>query len=182
MALAGERVDSYLVACARLGDRRAFGVLALRWQKKLLVHAWRLLRDEEAARDAVQDGWAEMARGLRALRDDDAFAPWAYRIVSRRCAKAVRRRQGERRLEAVLAADPSYEPLSASEAAAPEHVRVRSALRALPPDQQAAMALYYLEELGVAEVAVALDVPVGTVKTRLLHGRRKLRAALGGDE
>jgi hypothetical protein len=48
--------------------------LALRWQKKLLVHAWRLLRDEEAAKDAVQDSWAEIVRGVRQLRDERALA------------------------------------------------------------------------------------------------------------
>jgi RNA polymerase sigma factor (sigma-70 family) len=52
----------------------------------------------------------------------------------------------------------------------------------LPPDQGSAVALFYLEEMSVAEVAVALNVPAGTVKTRLMHARRKLRAALEGDE
>jgi RNA polymerase sigma-70 factor (ECF subfamily) len=52
----------------------------------------------------------------------------------------------------------------------------------LPPGQQAAIALYHLEEMSVAQVAVALDVPAGTVKTRLMHARLKLRAALEGDE
>jgi hypothetical protein len=51
---------------------------------------------------------------------------------------------------------------------------VRNAIRLLPPPQQAALALYYFEELSVGEVAVALDIPVGTVKTRLLHARRSL--------
>jgi RNA polymerase sigma factor (sigma-70 family) len=178
------RLDSYLVACARLGDRSAFGRLAGRWQGKLLVHAWRLLRDEEAARDAVQEAWSEMWRGLRRLRDDDAFAAWAYRIVSRRCARHVKRRQRRRALQAEVAAEP-VTAWSEQGYFAPDLARVRQALRALPPDQQAAIALYYFEEMSVAEVAVALDVPAGTVKTRLMHARRKLRAALGsleGDE
>ena len=182
--MAGEqdtRLDAYFVASARLGDRKALGALAVRWQKKLLVHAWRLLRDEEAAKDAVQDGWTEIARGLSRLRDDDAFAAWAYRIVSRRCARHIRRQQGRRRLEAEFAAEPAAEeaPLPGSEL---DYDRVRSAMRSLPPEQQAAIALYHLEEMSVAEIAVALDVPAGTVKTRLMHARRKLRAAIGGEE
>jgi RNA polymerase sigma factor (sigma-70 family) len=51
----------------------------------------------------------------------------------------------------------------------------------LPPEQRSALALFHLEEMSVAEVAVALDVPLGTVKTRLLHARRKLREALEGE-
>ena len=184
MAMRPERVlDGYLVVSARLGDRKAFAALAIRWHKKLLVHAWRLLRDEEAARDAAQEGWAEIARGMRRLRDEDAFPAWAYRIVSRRCARHLRRLQRTRALEARMAAEPA-EPWRdpAETASARDLDRVRTELRALPPDQQAAVALFYLEEMSVAEVAVALDVPAGTVKTRLMHARRKLRAALGGDE
>jgi RNA polymerase sigma factor (sigma-70 family) len=180
MAAERERIyDGYLIASARLGDRRAFGALAILWQRKLLVHAWRLLGDEEAARDSVQEGWAEIARGLPRLRDEAAFPAWAYRIVSRRCAKHVGRVQRRRRLEAAVAAEPAPEAAEPGEAL--DHERVRRALRALPPDQQAAVALYHLEEMSVAEVAVALDVPAGTVKTRLMHARRKLRLAFGGD-
>jgi len=60
--------------------------------------------------------------------------------------------------------------------------RLRRAIQALPRDQRAAIALYHLEEMSVAEVAVALNVAAGTVKTRLMHARRKLRAALEGEE
>ncbi|MDP8994590.1 MAG: ECF-type sigma factor, partial [Pseudomonadota bacterium] len=60
--------------------------------------------------------------------------------------------------------------------------QLRAAIRALPPGQRSAVALFHLEEMSVAEVAVALDVPAGTVKTRLMHARRKLRAALEGEE
>lgn len=59
--------------------------------------------------------------------------------------------------------------------------KVRAAVRALPAGQRAAVGLFYFEEMSVAEVAVALDVPAGTVKTRLMHARRALRATLGGE-
>jgi RNA polymerase sigma-70 factor (ECF subfamily) len=171
-------VDGWLVASARLGDRRAFGALVLRWQRKLLAHAWRLLRDDEAAKDAVQDSWAEIVRGLPRLKDERLFGPWAYRIVSRRCARAVGGMVARRRLEEALAAEPAA-PWAEVEAG---EGRLRAALAALPPAQQAAVALYYLEDMSVAEVAVALDVPAGTVKTRLMHARLKLRAVLEGEE
>lgn len=172
-----KRLDEWLAGAARLGDRKAFAVLVLRWQKKLLVHAWRLLRDEEAAKDAVQEAWAEIVRALPHLKDERLFGPWAYRIVSRRCARQIGAMISRRRLEAALALEP---PPEASEAR-PLEGRVRSALSGLPREQQAAIALYHLEEMSVAEVAIALDVPAGTVKTRLMHARRKLRAALEGD-
>ena len=58
---------------------------------------------------------------------------------------------------------------------------MRAAIAACRPRRRATVALFYLEDLGVAEVATALDVPVGTVKTRLMHARTKLRALLGDE-
>ena len=173
-------LDEYLLASIRAGEGRAYELLARRWQNKLLSHAWRLLGgDGEAARDAVQEGWVEIVNGLSRLRDDRAFPAWAYRIVSRRCAReiaaTVRRRQLAGAAEIVDREEPSSHGGSDAD-------RLRKAIRALPVDQRAAIALYHFEEMSVAEVAVALDVPAGTVKTRLMHARRKLRAALGGDE
>jgi RNA polymerase sigma-70 factor (ECF subfamily) len=172
-------LDEFLLASARAGDRKAFELLARRWQRKLLAHAWRLLGDAEAARDAVQEAWIEIVRGLDRLQDDRAFPAWAYRIVSRRCARQIGGAVRGRRLAAALDADAVQQ---AAEPAGADHEKLRAAVRALPSDQRAAIALFHFEELSVAEVAVALDVPAGTVKTRLMHARRKLRAALGGEE
>lgn len=172
-------LDAWLVASARLGDREAFATLVRRWDARLRAHAWRLLGDAEGARDAAQDGWAEIVRGLKRLEDERAFAAWAYRIVTRRCARTIGGLKRRRELAAAFAAEPAPEP--EAEADGGDAERLRIAVRALPPEQRAAVALYHFEELSVAETAVALDVPAGTVKTRLMHARRKLRAALEGD-
>jgi RNA polymerase sigma-70 factor (ECF subfamily) len=182
MSRSAERIlDEYLVASAKAGDRRAFHLLVRRWQKKLIAHAWRLTGDPEAARDAAQEGWAEIVRGIGRLDDERAFPAWAYRIVSRRCAKQIGAAVRRRELGEAALAEPEPEDAQAPGAAL-EHERLRAAVRALPEEQRAAVALFHFEEMSVAEVAVALDVPVGTVKTRLMHARRKLRAALEGEE
>lgn len=155
-------------------------MLVERWHGKLVAHAWRLTGDVEMARDAAQSAWAEIVSGLHRLRDDRAFPAWAYRLVSRRCAKQIRRAIRRRELGSALESEP--------EAGAPstdgplDAERLRSAISVLPRDQRAAIALFYLEDMSVAEVAVALNVPAGTVKTRLMHARRKLRAALEGEK
>jgi RNA polymerase sigma-70 factor (ECF subfamily) len=180
MAMATDRrIDEYLVACARLGDRAALGRLAIRWQKRLLVHAWRLLGDDAAAEDAVQEAWLEIVRGIGRLQDTAAFPAWAYRIVTRRCARFIARAQRGRQLETALSTQ--MEEPTADEVAASDIELVRRMIRQLPGAQQAAVALFYLEEMSVAEVAVALDVPSGTVKTRLMHARARLRNAIKGD-
>jgi RNA polymerase sigma factor (sigma-70 family) len=175
-----QALDMFLVASARLGDRRHFALLVERWDPKLRAHARRLLGDNELASDAVQESWTDIVRDLGRLREDRAFPVWAYRIVSRRCAKAIASLQHRRRIDAALAAEP--------EAAATEthgdgdSAMLHAAVQTLPPGQHAAVALHYFEELSVAETAVALNIPAGTVKTRLLHARRSLRARLEGDK
>lgn len=172
-------LGDYLVAAARTGDRKAFAMLAERWHGRLVAHAWRLTGDREAARDAAQAGWVEIVRGLHGLKDERAFAAWAYRLVSRRCARQIGAAIRDRELEGALAEVPEEEIVAGDEL---DRASLRKAIAALPPDQKSAIALFYLEEMSVAEVAVALNVPAGTVKTRLMHARRKLRAALEGDQ
>lgn len=119
MAMEGDKsraLDAYLVASARLGDRKAFELLVRRWHRKLVAHAWRLLHDDEAARDCTQAAWAEIIRSLPKLRDDRAFAAWACRIVSRRCARHIhglvsdRRFAEENAYSAELSASPTVLP------------------------------------------------------------------------
>lgn len=174
-------LDEYLVASARTGDRKAFDLLARRWGRKLLAHAWRLTGDVDLAREAAQDGWIEIVRGLGRLRDERAFPAWAYQIVSRRCARRIGRVRRDRDLSAAAAAEPVIEAEVPEIADAGAASRVRAALATLPQAQRAAVALFYLEDMSVAETATALNVPAGTVKTRLMHARRTLRAVLEGD-
>ncbi|AZU03344.1 ECF subfamily RNA polymerase sigma-24 factor [Glycocaulis alkaliphilus] len=172
-------LDAFLAAAARAGDRDAMRQLATRWYPLLTAHAWRLTGDHELAADAVQEAWLEILRGLGGLRDDHAFAAWAYRITTRRCARLIARRQSDRRLARAVEAEPR-EPGAEDTHDEGDGARVKRAMADLPPDQRAAMALFHLQGLSVAETAIALDVPAGTVKTRLMHARRKLRDSLEG--
>jgi RNA polymerase sigma-70 factor (ECF subfamily) len=173
--------DEYLVASAKAGDRGAFGALVERWQRKLVAHAWRLLGDTESAREVVQEGWTEIVRGLGQLQDDRAFPAWAYRIVSRRCARHIAGNVRRRALRDAVALEPETVAQGA-EIGGRDIALLRAAIRRLPAAQRAAIALFHLEDMSVAEVAVALDVPAGTVKTRLMHARLKLREEFGGEE
>lgn len=175
-----QALDEYLVSTAQLGDRKSMAALVLRWNRKFLAHARRLLGDSEAAADAVQEAWTEILRGLDNLREPRAFPAWAYRIVSRRCARTIGQLRGHRRMVQAVGAEP-VEAVEAQETAGLEIDRLRAAIRQLPGDQRAAIALFYFEDMSVAEVAVSLDIPAGTVKTRLMHARRKLRAMFEGE-
>jgi RNA polymerase sigma factor (sigma-70 family) len=177
-----ERIyDEYLVTCAITGDRQALARLVERWQPRLLRHAWRVLGDIETARDAVQEGWVEILRGLGRLDDVAAFPAWAYRIVTRRCQRRFRAEVLDYTDEVPDSAAATVSGQASGEIAA-EMGNVLAAMARLPNAQRAALALFHAEDLSVAEIAVALDVPPGTVKTRLMHARRKLRALLGEDD
>lgn len=173
-------LDEFLAASARAGDRPSFEALGRRWEKRLLAHAWRLTGDLELARDVAQDAWADITRRIRSLDDTAAFHAWAFRIVTRRAADAIGRNRRKRAGLTAFAAEPcedhgTSERLDAA-ASAPS---IAAALERLPAEQRAAIALFYLEDMSVAEIAAALDVPAGTVKTRLMTARDKLRIALG---
>ncbi len=173
-------LDAYLVAAARTGDRRAERDLVMRFQPRLMGHAWRLTGDPQLAADAVQDAWLRIARGLHRLRDDAAFPAFAFQIVTRCCAQEVGRIERDRDLSAAVAAEPDPAPSNDADRDA-DLAKVRAAIAALPGDQRAAIALYHFEGFSVAETAAALDVPAGTIKTRLMHARRKLREQLTGE-
>lgn len=174
--------DEYLVASARAGDRAAFERLAMRFAPRLRAHAYRLVGDPEMANEAAQDAWADIVRGLPRLADVALFSGWAYRIVTRRCADCIRRKSRQRKIEAAFAAEPPAEERSAARLEiGADAARIGRALSTLSPEQRAAVALFYRDDLSIAEIAIALDAPEGTIKTRLMHARARLKAALDGD-
>ena len=179
-----ERIyDEYLVTAAVTGDREALARLVSRWQPRLLRHAWRVVGDTERAKDAVQEAWMEILRGLSRLNDVAAFPAWAYRIVTRRCQRAFHRTgRVAVELEQIEDEHVPHVPEHESGEFAAELSIVMEAITGLPAPQRAALALFYIEDMSVAEIAIALDVPPGTVKTRLMHARRKVRVLLGDSD
>lgn len=179
---AEKKFSEFLAASARTGDRAALERLIKHWQPRLLSHAYRLSGDKELALDIVQEAWIDICRGLPSLKDVVVFPAWAFRIVTRRTADVIRKKQRNRRNNAAIAAEPA--PLGRHEIemdAEADKLPLAKAIKSLPTDQRIAIALHYLEEFSIAEIALALEVPVGTVKTRLMHARRKLRAILEGE-
>ncbi|MBL0027821.1 MAG: sigma-70 family RNA polymerase sigma factor [Rhodanobacteraceae bacterium] len=178
-----ERIyDEYLVAAAVTGDRATLTRLVCRWQPRLYRHAWRVIGDAERAKDIVQEAWVDILRGIGSLEDVVAFPAWAYRIVTRRCQRSFQRMSHE--IVEFSADESSLDvPVSEDDAGeiAAEISNVLEAIAILPPLQRATLALFYIEDLSVAEIAIATDVPPGTVKTRLMHARRKVRALLEGE-
>ncbi len=181
MAYSRKRIlGEYLVLQAQGGDRLAVSRLVRLWQPDLLRHARRLSDDRDQAHDILQDAWLDIVRGLNRLNAPAAFPAWAYRIVSRKAAARVKVRQTERRLSRDLTAELADARIDgAGEAEMRSDLAlVRRAMAQLPDAQRVTLALHHQDGLTVSEISVVLGVPAGTVKTRLMHARRKLAARL----
>jgi RNA polymerase sigma-70 factor (ECF subfamily) len=162
-----------LVSAAREGDDRAAGELVRRTQPAV----WRLCsllgsRGEEE--DLVQEVYARALRGLGSLRTDDAVVPWLLRIARHVCADDVRRRERRRRLAQRLRAQPT-DP-------APPPDDVASLLVGLAPDRREAFVLTQVLGLSYEEAAVAMECPVGTIRSRVARARADLFAAVRAAE
>ncbi len=167
--------DEWLVLRCQDGNTAALEELVRRWQPRLYRHAQRLTGDREGAADAIQDAWLAIVRGVHRLRDPAHFRPWAYRIVGNKCADWIRRRHHRHHLAngQLLEAPPDDREHGHDDIA-----RLRAALRRLPSDRRALLAMHYLDRVSVAEIAAALQIPAGTVKSRLHHARNELRNVL----
>ncbi|WP_310468974.1 RNA polymerase sigma factor [Sphingomonas sp.] len=169
------------VARAQSGDRAALERLLRDLQGPLFHHVRSIARDRDLALDALQNSLLLIARRLRSLRDPRWFKAWAYRIATREAVRAAKRqsavdaRWAEVELADAVAAPEVEEPFDAGE--------IRAAIDrvdALPPASAIVVRLHYLEEMTLAEIAEALESPVGTVKSRLAYGLGKLRGAMVG--
>jgi len=173
-----------LVLQCQAGDAAAFEQIAGRWQGRLVAHAARLLGDREAASEAAQEAWVAIVRGIRRLDDPSRFAPWAYRIVRHKCTDRLRRVTRTRARETELDVEASEDGGESAEIHVHDRDRdaaiaaMRVAIRELPTEHRTLLTLFYFEDFAVAEIAEALGIPPGTVKSRLFHLRARLRTMI----
>jgi RNA polymerase sigma-70 factor (ECF subfamily) len=172
-------VQTELVERARRGDREAFGVLAGGAVDRLYGIARLILRDAELAEDATQEALVRAWRDLPSLRDVERFDAWLYRLVVRACADVGRRRRRWRAELSVLSAEPA-EPDRAAELA--DRDQLERGLRRITEAQQTVLVLTFYLGLSPSETADALEIPVGTAKSRLHSAIAALRAAIAADE
>jgi RNA polymerase sigma factor (sigma-70 family) len=163
-----------LVARAREGDHDAFAELVRASVARLDTAARLILRDNELARDAVQEGLIRAWRDLRSLRELDRFDAWIYRLTVNACLDHVRRRR--RRPLEVAIVDLGGPILDDPADAVADRALVDRVMRGLDEQGRAIIVLHYFLGLPLSEVATALGIPVGTVKSRLNRALGAMRA------
>jgi RNA polymerase sigma-70 factor (ECF subfamily) len=172
-------MDRDLVLRARAGDHAAFSELAGRAIGRLTTVARVILRDEYLAQDAVQDALVDAWRDLRGLRDPDRFEAWLHRILVRACHTRARSQWRRDRIEVAL--EPSVDPAQPAFGSTEGRDQIERALARLSPEHRAVLVATYFLDLPVRDAAHALDIPIGTMKSRLSRASALLRAALEAD-
>ena len=165
---------------AQRGDRAAFGLLAAEIATRFLAVSRRILRDMDLAEDASQQALVAIWRDLPQLRDPARFDAWSYRLLVRACYSEGRRtRQWSPNLRILPADEPSE---SGGIDAVINRDQLERAIRRLSVDHRTALVLHYYADIPLDRVAEILEIPVGTVSSRLHHAMRAMRAALDADE
>jgi RNA polymerase sigma-70 factor (ECF subfamily) len=169
--------ESTLITRSRAGDREAYDLLVGAYQDRIYHVAFRVTGNREDAWDAAQDAFIRAFQGLRSFRGEAGFGTWLHRIAVNAALDIVRRRPRT----APAGDDP---PWTAGGDPAEEAVRsdvqrrVHAAISILPPEQRTAVVLRDLAGCSYEEVARILQIPIGTVRSRLSRGREALRARL----
>jgi RNA polymerase sigma-70 factor, ECF subfamily len=172
-------MDRDLVLAASRGSREAFGSLVAGSLDRCYALAFRMLRDPELARDAVQGALLCAWEDLPTLRDPDRFDAWLTRLTVNACYAEARR---ERRWTAKLRLIPMDQPVSPDTALSVEdRDQLDRAFARLPIDQRAVVVLHHYAGLSLVDVASTLGIPAGTARSRLHHAIRQLRAAVEAD-
>ncbi len=185
---ADRATDQRLVERVQRGDKQAFNALVLKYQQKVASLLMRYIRDPDEVLDVTQEAFIKAYRALPDFRGDSAFYTWLYRIAintAKNYLVARKRRPPQEDIEATTAEQLEMGG-HLKEHATPEQLAIRddtlqtlhSALEALPPDLRTALTLRELQGLTYADIAAAMDCPIGTVRSRIFRAREAIAAAL----
>jgi RNA polymerase sigma factor (sigma-70 family) len=168
-----------LVIRAMGGDHDAFTRLAGASIGRMFAIARLILRETEAAEDAVQEALVAAWRDLSGLRDPDRFDAWLHRLLVRACYREARRSRRITRVEVHVIPIDIGEPDDSRAIA--DRDQLERGFRRLDPDQRAIVVLHFFSGLPLTEVAGVLAIPVGTVKSRLHRATQRMRADLEAE-
>jgi len=185
--------DQVLIERAQKGDRNALDSLIRKHERRAYQYAFRLTSNAEEAGDVVADAFVRVYSALQNFKGQSAFTTWLYRILTN-CYLDLRKKEKTRQtasLDSTLMTsegeverqieDDSLTPHELFERGERERA-VQDAVAELPEYQRAMIVMYHAESMAYEEIAEALDLPIGTVKSRLNRARLSLRQLLVPDE
>lgn len=185
--------DSMLIERAQKGDRAAFDSLVRKHEKRAYQYAYRLTSNPEEAADVVADAFVRVYNALSHFKGNSAFSTWLYRILTN-CFLDARKKEKNRQTtsleSSVMTDEGELERQVEDDGPTPDLIlergererQIEKAVEILPDYQRAMIVMYHAESLSYEDIAQALDLPIGTVKSRLNRARLSLREVLIKDE
>jgi RNA polymerase sigma-70 factor, ECF subfamily len=178
--------DTTLVRRIQVGDMAAFESLFMKYQGQIYRTALAITRDPGAAEEILQDCFYKTYLNIMNITGEGSLAPWLHRVAVNLSCNVIKKRRI--RLENIddvadsfVTTDPRQSPESLLERAELQ-AKMRDAINSLPLKHRLVVTLHYLQDFSLPEIAFILELPVGTVKSRLHHARRTLREKLGTQE
>jgi len=182
--MGADTTDAELVKRVQAGDKRAFDILVLKYQSRIINLISRYVSDPHAAMDVAQEAFIKAYKGLKNFRGDSAFYTWMYRIAintAKNHLASIGRKIPEYAVDAQEAEQFDGDS-GLKEYATPERELMRDeiqstvhkAIEALPEDLKAAITLRELEGMSYEEIAEVMDCPIGTVRSRIFRAREAI--------
>lgn len=182
-------VDAKLVARVQAGDKAAFDLLVLKYQRKILRLLSRMLRDQSEIEDVMQEAFIKAYRALPQFRGDSAFYTWLYRIAintARNWMASQSRRPSSPSLHQSEDGETFDEIDNLTDNNTPESLlasreiaeSVNDSIQALPAELRTAIVLREIEGLSYEEIAQAMECPIGTVRSRIFRAREAIATKL----
>jgi RNA polymerase sigma-70 factor (ECF subfamily) len=182
--------DHRLIAECLQGDTAAFGVLVRRYQERLYNTVYRLVGNAEDSYDVVQESFLSAYQSLDSFKGDSLFFTWLYRIAVNTAISLKRKQRAVVSIDAGRNGEQGIEPPDPSELSRPGHAmeqaeqgrRIQEALARLSPEHRAVLVMKDMEGQKYEIMAEVLEVPIGTIRSRLHRARLELRELLEKDE
>ena len=167
--------DKKLINSYLSGDKSALTALVSKWHLIFCEKAFWIVKDKELAKDVAQESWLVIINKLPSLRNQERFKSWALRIIYTKAIDAHKNKlRNANSLDNTVIAFAKDE----SEEVELRKLRLHKAIKHLPLIQQEILRLFYVESYSIKEISVLLQIPLGTVKSRLFKSREKLKSIL----
>ena len=170
-----------LLRRAQRGDRQAFGALVLAHRERAMAAAISILKNHEDARDLTQEAFVRAFKALKRFDLERPFFPWYYRILRNLCMTHLQRHGPGRKVSLDKLIEEDHLQFECTDEDVVERIQreqmalhLKAEIEKLKPEFQEIIAMKHFEEMSYEEMAQALEIPIGTVMSRLFHARKAL--------
>ena len=161
--------DSLLVMDIIKGNKHAFELLFKRWNKKLMLYAFRICQNKENSKDIAQDAWFDIVKGINKLKNKEKVGSWMLSIVHNKSIDLINKQKKREKIN--FNVDQEFDN-------GEQEINIRSAIKNLSADHKSILSLFYLEGLTIKEISSIMKIAPGTIKSRLFYARESLKTIL----